>query len=88
MLMVNIGSLSPGGKVLAVKADLAKIMLMSPVCTDIGERIALSRRVEKHWADWLGPDTPWSHNKADWKQMKRFVCLQLQPMISTGRFQY
>lgn len=48
-LMVNIGSLSSGGRVLAVKADLAKIMLTHPVCTEIGEKIALSRRVDKHW---------------------------------------
>ena len=49
ILMVNIGSLSSGGRVLAVKADLAKIGLTSPVCTEVGEKIALSRRVEKHW---------------------------------------
>ena len=49
ILMVNIGSLSSGGRVSAVKADLAKIVLTNPVCTEIGEKIALSRRVEKHW---------------------------------------
>ena len=49
VLMVNIGSLSTGGKVSAVKADLAKIALTQPVCTEVGEKIALSRRVEKHW---------------------------------------
>eukprot|EP00124_Ichthyophonus_hoferi_P002047 Ihof_evm7s126 gene=Ihof_evmTU7s126 len=49
VLMVNIGSLSTGGRVVAVKADLAKIMLASPVCTEVDEKIALSRRVEKHW---------------------------------------
>ena len=49
VLMVNIGSLSTGGRVLAVNADLAKISLTNPVCTDVGEKIALSRRVEKHW---------------------------------------
>eukprot|EP00128_Syssomonas_multiformis_P001877 Colp12_sorted_trinity150504_noHs@15289 len=49
VLMVNIGSLSTGGRVIAVKADLAKIVLTQPVCTEIGEKIALSRRVEKHW---------------------------------------
>merc|ERR1712012_519882 len=49
VLMVNIGSLSTGGRVIAVKADLAKIGLTTPVCTSIGEKIALSRRVEKHW---------------------------------------
>lgn len=49
VLMVNIGSLSTGGRVIAVKADLAKIGLTTPVCTSVGEKIALSRRVEKHW---------------------------------------
>jgi len=49
VLMVNIGSTSTGGRVIAVKADLAKIELTTPVCTSIGEKLALSRRVEKHW---------------------------------------
>ena len=48
--MVNIGSTSTGGKVISVKADLAKITLIMPACTEIGEKVALSRRVEKHWA--------------------------------------
>lgn len=48
-LMLNIGSLSTGGRVTAVKADLAKITLQSPVCCEIGEKIALSRRVDRHW---------------------------------------
>ena len=42
--MVNIGSLSTGGRVIAVKADLAKIALTTPVCTEVLEKIALSRR--------------------------------------------
>lgn len=49
MLMVNIGSTSAGARIVAVKADLAKVVLTSPVCTQIGEKLALSRRVEKHW---------------------------------------
>uniref|UniRef100_A0A2K5Z4D2 protein-synthesizing GTPase n=1 Tax=Mandrillus leucophaeus TaxID=9568 RepID=A0A2K5Z4D2_MANLE len=49
VLMVNIGSLLTGGRVSAVKADLGKIVLTNPVCTEVGEKIALSRRVEKHW---------------------------------------
>jgi translation initiation factor 2 subunit 3 len=28
---------------------LAKVALISPVCTQEGEKIALSRRVDKHW---------------------------------------
>jgi translation initiation factor 2 subunit 3 len=49
MLMVNIGSTSAGGRVLAVKGDSARIQLMQPVCTTEKEKIALSRRVEGHW---------------------------------------
>lgn len=49
ILMLNIGTQATGGKVLAVKADLAKIQLSTPVCVDIGENIALSRRVDRHW---------------------------------------
>jgi translation initiation factor 2 subunit 3 len=65
VLMVNIGSLSTGGRVIAVKADLAKIALTTPVCTEVNEKIALSRRsgslcegnndliflcrIDKHW---------------------------------------
>lgn len=49
VLMLNIGSMCTGARVLAVKADLAKLQLTSPVCTKEGEKVALSRRVEKHW---------------------------------------
>lgn len=49
MLMMNIGSTSTGGKVIAVKRDLAKFSLSTPVCTSVGEKIALSRRIDKHW---------------------------------------
>merc|ERR1712088_812179 len=64
VLMVNIGSLSTGGRVIAVKADLAKIGLTNPVCTDVGEKIALSRRVDKHWRlIGLGKDKKWCKSK-------------------------
>ncbi|KAF8316406.1 eukaryotic translation initiation factor 2, subunit 3 gamma, 52kDa [Clavulina sp. PMI_390] len=49
VLMVNIGSTSTGGRVISVKGDLAKIQLTSPACTEIGEKVALSRRIDKHW---------------------------------------
>lgn len=48
-LMVNIGSTSTGAKIAAIKNDAAKLELMSPACTNIGEKVALSRRIEKHW---------------------------------------
>jgi len=49
ILMLNIGSMSTGACVLAVKNDLAKLQLTAPVCTSKGEKLALSRRIEKHW---------------------------------------
>ncbi|CAO4360975.1 Protein CBG03884 [Caenorhabditis briggsae] len=48
-LLVNIGSLSTGGRVTAVKGDAAKIRLNDPICTEVGEKIAMSRRFEKSW---------------------------------------
>ena len=49
VLMLNIGSMCTGARVIAVKHDLAKLQLTTPVCTKEGEKVALSRRVEKHW---------------------------------------
>ena len=49
VLMVNIGSTATGAKVMGVKADAAKLTLTTPACTAVGEKIALSRRIEKHW---------------------------------------
>jgi translation initiation factor 2 subunit 3 len=54
MLMVNIGSTSTGGRVIKVlegsKGEpIARILLTQPVCTQENEKIALSRRVDKHW---------------------------------------
>ena len=49
LLLINIGSTSTGGRVLSVKGDLAKIQLTQPACTDVGEKVALSRRIDKHW---------------------------------------
>lgn len=54
MLMVNIGSTSTGGQVVKVlegpKGEpIARISLTQPVCTQENEKIALSRRVDKHW---------------------------------------
>jgi len=48
-LMINIGSNSVGGRLAQIKGELAKVELNSPVCTRVGDKIALSRRVEKHW---------------------------------------
>ncbi|KAJ3103037.1 hypothetical protein HDU96_009415 [Phlyctochytrium bullatum] len=49
ILLANIGSTSCGCRVVSVKADLAKILLNIPACTEEGEKVALSRRIDKHW---------------------------------------
>ncbi len=49
ILMANIASSAVGCKVVAIKKDAAKIVLHSPVCTIVGEKIALSRRIARHW---------------------------------------
>ncbi|GJU21076.1 eukaryotic translation initiation factor 2 subunit gamma-like protein [Tanacetum coccineum] len=51
VLMLNIGSMAAGARVLAVnrRTATATLQLMNPVCTSIGEKIALSRRHDKHW---------------------------------------
>ena len=52
--MINIGSTATGGKVVSVRENTsgeksARITLTQPVCTQEGEKIALSRRIDKHW---------------------------------------
>lgn len=49
VVLVNVGATSTGAHVAAVKGDLAKIVLVRPVCTCEGEKFALSRRIDKHW---------------------------------------
>lgn len=48
-LMLNIGSSSSGGKVIAIKNDMAKLELTVPVCTEKGDKIAISRRLYNQW---------------------------------------
>lgn len=65
VLMVNIGSTSTGGRIVSVRNEIAKLQLTSPACTEIGEKIALSRRIDKHW------------RLIGWGEIKRGHCLDL-----------
>ena len=47
--MLNVGSTSTIGLVVAVKDDLVKIKVSTPVCTDLNVKVSLSRRIEHHW---------------------------------------
>jgi translation initiation factor 2 gamma subunit (eIF-2gamma) len=49
MLMINVGSQSLAGKVKKVGKGTCKIEFTKPVCANIGDKIALSRRVENNF---------------------------------------
>jgi len=51
-LLVNVGSTAVGARVLTVggvNKDQITFELMNPVCSEIGEKIAISRRIDKSW---------------------------------------
>jgi translation initiation factor 2 subunit 3 len=49
ILMVNVGSMCTGARILTLKTNSSKLLLSSPICMEMGSKLALSRRVEKHW---------------------------------------
>jgi translation initiation factor 2 subunit 3 len=51
-LLVNVGSTAVGARVIIVAGmnkDQITFELMNPVCSEIGEKIAISRRIDKSW---------------------------------------
>lgn len=49
LLMINVGSQSLAGKVNSVKKESVRIEFQKPVCANIGDKIALSRRVDNNF---------------------------------------
>jgi translation initiation factor 2 subunit 3 len=49
LLMINVGSQSLAGKVINVKKESVRIEFSKPVCANIGDKIALSRRVDNNF---------------------------------------
>jgi len=49
ILLVNIGSTSCGGTVVSVRKHTARILLKKHVCANKGDKIALSRKVERNF---------------------------------------
>jgi len=49
ILIINVGSQSLAGKVLNVKKDVVRIEFTKPVCANIGDKIAMSRRVDNNF---------------------------------------
>lgn len=49
LLMINVGSQSLAGKVIKVQRDTVRIEFTKPVCANIGDKIAMSRRVDNNF---------------------------------------
>ena len=78
VLLVNIGSTSAGARVGDIKADAAVLHLSTPVCTNLGEKVALSRRIDKHW------------RLIGWAIINKWVsfiqCLKTTNILTLGQF--
>lgn len=48
-LLINICANSVGGKVIERKKDKAKIQFLKPACASVGDKITLSRKIDKNW---------------------------------------
>ena len=52
VLLFNVGSMCTGGKVVIKNTEeknKCTVELQAPVCTKVGEKIAISRRIDRHW---------------------------------------
>ena len=49
VLMLLVGSLCCGGRIIKVKSDMVKIVLSTPVCAEVGDKLMLCRRIDRHW---------------------------------------
>lgn len=49
VLMINICSSSTGGKILKKKNQLIEFQLTTPICCEFGDKVTLSKRIDKHW---------------------------------------
>jgi len=47
--MVNICSSSTGGKIIKMKDNLIEFKLTTPICCEFGNKVTLSKRIDKHW---------------------------------------
>ncbi|XRO74594.1 translation initiation factor IF-2 subunit gamma [Methanocaldococcus sp. 28A] len=49
VLMLNIGTATTAGVITSARGDIADIKLKLPICAEIGDRVAISRRVGSRW---------------------------------------
>lgn len=48
-LMININSTTTSGRIMSIENDRAKILLNYPICVEMGDKISLSRRINKKY---------------------------------------
>ncbi|KAF9761473.1 Eukaryotic translation initiation factor 2 subunit gamma [Nosema granulosis] len=48
-VLLNIGSTTTGSVIKCIEDDKVVFELIKPVCCDIGERIAISKKINNHW---------------------------------------
>lgn len=48
-ILLNIGSTTTGAKINILKRDEAYFTLLKPACCEIGENIAISKKINNHW---------------------------------------
>ena len=48
-VMLNVGTMTVGGKIYKLKSDLVKIRLVQPVCVKPNDKVAISRRIDGKW---------------------------------------
>ena len=49
MLMINVGSNTIGGSILSFDKHNVMFKLSAPICAEKSDKIAISRRINKHW---------------------------------------
>lgn len=48
-LVLNVGTAVTSGVVTSAREDIADVLLKKPICSDVGSKVALSRRIGESW---------------------------------------
>ncbi|EOB14322.1 Eukaryotic translation initiation factor 2 subunit gamma [Nosema bombycis CQ1] len=48
-VLLNIGSTTTGSVIPKIEENILVFDLIKPVCSDVGERIAISKKINNHW---------------------------------------
>lgn len=48
-ITLNVGTMTVGSKIDKTRADLVRVTLVQPVCVNLGDKVAISRRIDGQW---------------------------------------